>query len=484
MLLDFEYRKKKLIISYIKNGNIKLKYYDWPNPTKFVVCDYNDTHRDGKFVTWDGKSVKKIYTTRPDRTSIYYFLDSLPEDEREEIFKYDEPNIFFVDIENEITVTKPEPHKAETEIQTISIVHKNKAVVLGSKDLSIEEMESINRDINLYIGDNYKFSYIKHKNEYDLLYSFFNRYVPKMCVITGWNFKEYDWVFLVNRARNIGIDPSVSSFTKKLYPPNKLEFDKYGNETHFEMPAHRLIVDYMELYKKWDTSIRVKESDGLDFTSENLVGLKKVNYEGNLKILYETDYKKFVYYNVIDSILVQKIHEKMRYIDILYGISTLSRIKIYDGFKTIPVTEGVLRRKLLEEKNIVLCKDPNKIESEKVKGGWVKVPTKGMSMWTCCYDYASLYPTSMRQFNISPDSYRGIIQKDNTIKFNKNKSTLEKDDIVTVNGAVYCREEGVVTKMLTEIYSDRKRYKKLMIEKETEREELKRKQHIIEEELL
>ena len=98
MLLDFEYRKKKLIISYIKNGNIKLKYYDWSNPTKFVVCDYNDTHRDGKFVTWDGKSVKKIYTTRPDRTSIYYFLDSLPEDEREEIFKYDEPNIFFVDI--------------------------------------------------------------------------------------------------------------------------------------------------------------------------------------------------------------------------------------------------------------------------------------------------------------------------------------------------------------------------------------------------
>jgi len=39
-----------------------------------------------------------------------------------------------------------------------------------------------------------------------------------------------------------------------------------------------------------------------------------------------------------------KIHEKMRYVDILYGISTLSGIKVVDAYNTLPVTEGILRK--------------------------------------------------------------------------------------------------------------------------------------------
>ena len=116
--------------------------------------------------------------------------------------------------------------------------------------------------------------------------------------------------------------------------------------------------------------------------------------EGNLKILYRDDYKKFVYYNAVDSILVQKIHEKMKYIDILYGISTLSKIKVLDAFSTLPVTEGIIREKLKDIKNIVLCKlddqdgyiDPSipQSTSPSVKGGWVKIPFRGMKTWVCC----------------------------------------------------------------------------------------------------
>ena len=61
MLVDYEYRNKKLLVSYInEQGNIKLKYYTWNNPTKFIITDDDDPDRSGKFVTWDGKSVKEI----------------------------------------------------------------------------------------------------------------------------------------------------------------------------------------------------------------------------------------------------------------------------------------------------------------------------------------------------------------------------------------------------------------------------------------
>lgn len=473
MIIDFEYKNQKLIISYIdKTGNIKLKYYPWSKPTKMITTSDDDPDKSGRFVTWDGTSVKEVYTKYPNKYAIYDFIDELPKEELDILFEYTEPNIFFVDIENEILDKKPEPQKAESAIQTISIVNKNKVLVIGTAPLDESQIKSINEDINLYFkkfNPNYEFKYIRYKSEYDMLLNFFKVMVPKMSAITGWNFIGYDWVFLVNRARNIGIDPTLSSFTgvlKKSYKENDFK----------ELPAHRIIVDYMELYQKWDTAVKVKESSALDFVSEKILGLKKVNYEGNLTQLYENDYKKFVFYNAVDSILVQKIHDKMRYIDILYGISTLSRVPVTSAFSTLAITEGAMRKKLKDEKNIVLCKLEDSSDDESdvgVKGGFVKDPVKGMATWTTCYDFASLYPTVMRQFNISPDSYRGQkIKGKNMTLFNGHQLQIEDDDIVCINGAVFKDDQSIVRDVLSHIYLERKKYKKQMIIAFKEMEEL------------
>jgi DNA polymerase elongation subunit (family B) len=355
LLVDYEYRNNTLIVSHVDSSKqVKLRYYKWPNATKYITCDDDDHQRDGKYVTWDGRSVKSVPTKNPNRYSVYDYIDELPQEEQDIIFQYNEPDIFFIDIENEIIDKKPAPHLAESAIQSISIVNKDKVLVMGTQELSEVISKSIEEDINNYFakfGTIYQFKYIHFKSEYEMLLNFFVKFVPRMPVLTGWNFTEYDWVFLVNRARKLGIDPSVASVTKLLREPWDME-----KKTYCELPAHRMVVDYMELFKKWDTSIRVKESISLDFVSDNVLGVKKVNYEGSLKTLYNTDYKKFVYYNAVDSVLVQKIHEKTKLINILYGISTLSRVKIGDSYSTLPVTEGILRRKLKKEKNVVLCR--------------------------------------------------------------------------------------------------------------------------------
>ena len=289
MLVDTEFRSNNLIISYVdKSGAIKLKYKPWSRVTKFITTGDDDPEKSGRFVTWDGRAVKEIYTKYPNKYSIYDFIDNLPKDERDEIYNYNEPDIFFVDIENEILNKKPEPHLAESAIQTISIVNKNKILVIGTESLNQSQIESIESDVNLHFKKfetNYIFKYIQYKNEFDLLYNFFNKLVPKMPVITGWNFIEYDWVFLVARARKIGVDPDVASFTKKMNIP--FNFNAAGKQNYAEMPAHRIIVDYMELFSKWDTSVKVKESQSLDFVSEKILGkeCKKVNYEGDLTSL-------------------------------------------------------------------------------------------------------------------------------------------------------------------------------------------------------
>lgn len=476
MLVDYEYRNNTLIVSHVDSSKqVKLRYYKWPNATKYITCDDDDHQRDGKYVTWDGRSVKSVPTKNPNRYSVYDYIDELPQEEQDIIFQYNEPDIFFIDIENEIIDKKPAPHLAESAIQSISIVNKDKVLVMGTQELSEVISKSIEEDINNYFakfGTIYQFKYIHFKSEYEMLLNFFVKFVPRMPVLTGWNFTEYDWVFLVNRARKLGIDPSVASVTKLLREPWDME-----KKTYCELPAHRMVVDYMELFKKWDTSIRVKESISLDFVSDNVLGVKKVNYEGSLKTLYNTDYKKFVYYNAVDSVLVQKIHEKTKLINILYGISTLSRVKIGDSYSTLPVTEGILRRKLKKEKNVVLCRldrSENVVDVEGVLGGYVKEPVKGMSHWTPCYDFKSLYPTCMIMFNISVDSYKGIISSDKKYAiFNNKKIEIEPTDIVLLNGAVFRNEIGVVNQVMSLIYDDRQKYKKFMLKDGAVLDELK-----------
>jgi len=496
MVVDYEFKNQQLMVSYISEGGwIKMKYYRWPNPSKYVVCDDDDRDKDGKYVTWDGKSCKHVYTRYPDRHTVYDFLDNLPQEEQDILFKYVEPEIFFVDIENEILDKKPQPHLAESAVQSISVVTKNKVLVMGVNELSRKQEESIREDINNYFikfNTNYDFKFIRYKNEYEMLLNFFEKYVPKMPVITGWNFTEYDWVFLVNRARKIGVDPSSASNTRLMRQPFKRN-NKNGKEiiTYCELPAHRLVVDYMELYDKWNTTIKVKEASSLDFVSDGILGVKKVNYEGSLKTLAATDYKKFIFYNAVDSILVQKIHEKTKWIDILYGISTLSRIKTLDAYSTLPVTEGILRRKLKEEKNVILCKLGNLPDvivetSEKtVKGGWVKDPIKGMAQWTACYDFASLYPTCMRMFNISADSYKGVLSptKDFAV-FNGHRIELEPTDIILLNNTVFKNETGIVNQVMTNIYGDRKKFKGYMMKDHDQLEDYKRELKSAEDDLV
>lgn len=485
MVVDYEYRNGNLIVSHVdETHQIKLRYYKWLSPTKYITCEDDDSQRDGRYVTWDGKSVKQIPTKNPNRYSVYDFIDELPQGEQDILFKYNEPDIFFVDIENEIIDKKPTPHLAESAVQSISIVNKDKVLVMGTGDLPESSSKSIEDDINSYFskfGTVYHFKYVHFRSEYDMLLNFFTKFVSRMPVVTGWNFTEYDWVFLVNRARKLGIDPTVASVTKLLREPWDME-----KKTYAELPAHRMIVDYMELFKKWDTSIRVKESISLDFVSDNVLGVKKVNYEGSLKTLFQSDYKKFIYYNAVDSVLVQKIHEKTKLIDILYGISTLSRVKIGDSYSTLPVTEGILRRKLKREKNVILCRlerSEKDVSTEGVLGGFVKEPVKGMSHWTSCYDFASLYPTSMRMFNISVDSYKGVISSDRKYAlFNNMKIDIEPDDIILLNGAVFRNEIGVVNQVMTDIYGDRKKYKKFMLNDHSTLDELKSEEsHLIKE---
>ena len=409
-------------------------------------------------------------------------MDQLPESEKEEIFEYNLPNIYFIDIETEIVDGFPDAETAPTKVLSISIVYDDKIILLGLKDMPDDMQERIRTNTNKYFekfNSDYKFKYVKYDDEFDMLYSFFNNMVVKMPLITGWNFISYDWVYLVNRSRKLRktlngkeytINPNVSSPTKKL---NKVWM---SNE---EIPAHRMIFDYMQLYEICDTSIKVKESSSLDFVSNKLVGVDKIKYNGSLQKLYEDDFETFMYYNAVDSVLVQKIHEARNYISIIYAISSLARIKIVDvisqmnnALGSLAITEGVLRNRFREQDNIVLFR-PDKDDdpanaAHGIAGGWVKDPVVGMNQWVCVYDFASLYPTSQRQWFIAPENFVGIKDKNNPEYCDNGYRIDLSKHVVCVNGAVFQKRQSPTIRMLEDVYADRKKAKKVMMSKKEE----------------
>jgi DNA polymerase elongation subunit (family B) len=493
MLVETQYlgNSKKLVVSYVdKSGDIKLKYYNWDNPMKYIACEDSDLQKHPTFKSWDGKSVKQIEVSHPDRYATYEFLDSLPESEKNEIFEFNLPKIFFIDIETEIVDGFPEAadvldqdgnvtkEGASTQVLSISIVYDDKIILLGLKEMPEDMQQRIKDNTNKYFqkfGADYKFKYIKYDDEFDMLYAFFYKMIPKMPLLTGWNFLKYDWLYLVNRSRKLSkwtngkqykIDPSVSSLTKRM---NKIW------STEFEVPAHRMIFDYMQLYEICDTSIKVKESSSLDFVANKLVGVEKIKYNGSLQKLYEDDFETFMYYNAVDSVLVQKIHESRNYISIIYAISSLAQIRIVDvvsqmnnALGSLAITEGVLRNRFRKMDNIVLFRDEKGDVESTIAGGWVKDPVVGMNQLVVTYDFASLYPTTQLQFFIAPETFIGIEDpKKRGFCDNGREIDLSKH-VLCVNGAVFEKRISPTLNMLKDVYADRKKAKKVMMDKKEE----------------
>jgi DNA polymerase elongation subunit (family B) len=135
---------------------------------------------------------------------------------------------------------------------------------------------------------------------------------------------------------------------------------------------------------------------------------------------------------------------------------------------SLAITEGVLRNRFRNQDNIVLFKDEKGDAESTIAGGWVKDPVVGLNQWVVCYDFASLYPTTQRQFYIAPETFVGIQdEKDKSKCSNGRQIDLDKH-VVCVNGVVFEKRSSPTLRMLEDVYADRKKNKNIMMQKKEE----------------
>lgn len=462
MILDIENVEKELIISYFDvEGKIKIKKYFIENPVNWRVCSSHDPKRSNEFINWDGKPVKKSQEKKLNTFSIYEFIDSLPEEERNEITALNFPKVQSIDIETEVIDAFPDPDIVREKITTIAIsTESNSTVVLGWKPITKQQEKEIfdrYRDYLKKFGD-WHFKYICFEDEYNMLYTFLFKFVPSFSLMIGWNFISFDWKYIYNRALKLGMKPD------KVSPSNKV--NKKTN-----IPLHVGIIDYLDIYKRWDRTIHIKENNTLDFVASSILGVTKLKYPGSLQELYENDYDKYILYNAIDSAIVCLIHKKLRTTDAIFSMSCLCNISIYKASSPVNLTEAFLWKGYYKRKMVIA---DNRIEVPKgqYEGAYVKEPKVGIFRAASCFDYASLYPSIMRQYNISPESFVIKTQDEKILKEYRGNS----DYIVSVTGAVYSSKTSVLKEILTDLYTQRKDYKQRHLEIERLLAKIKNKQ--------
>ena len=453
---------RQLVLSYInKDGGISYLTYIIP-PHQMYQWKYSKRGEasDAIFKSWDYKSVVKDpvngYLTEQRIHEI--LLDLIAANPQiAEINQLYIPKTSFCDIEVDVDDDGfPEAKDAKNPVNTISWVVDDQVYVLGRTRLTGEQIEWIQQQIDIHCESfktKYKFTYLSFDNEVLLLDTFFKQFLHPAPCVTGWNFFGYDYPYLFNRASNLGIDISYLSPTGTwyTYAPQQAEAG-----TKISLPKHKLLYDYMEIYIKWDRSVEVKESNKLDWVSQEVVEAKKVEHQLGFKELWRQKPAEYIFYNAIDSILVREIDNKIKTSSAFLGLANLMHVDALTAFSPVRSLEIVQSEYLYKEGRVMpnTGKKKNDGNDEGYEGAFVYQPISGIYKNVIALDFASLYPTTIRQFNISPETF---IKKDKNHK-------RQADEIMCTSGAIYKRNlPGFIPKICTDFYMQRKAYKKEMM---------------------
>ena len=436
---------------------------------KYSPTLYCPVMRETKFKTLDGryvtpikhqtiKEAKQWVEGYKDQPHLVYgntqFQYTFLNEEYGHDFEKDQILITTIDIEVACENGFPNPDVADEELLSITLKNQqNKEIIV----FGLHEYKSKRKDV----------TYIKCNDEKDLLYEFLNFWSSNYPdVITGWNTEFFDIPYLVNRIRNVlgeddvkRLSPWKSVHSKEVYQMGRTQmvYDIQGIAA----------LDYFDLYRKF--TYTNQENYRLDHIAEVELGVKKDdNPHETFREWYTNDYQSFIDYNIKDVELVDALEDKMKLIELCLTMAYAAKVNYTDVLGAVRYWD-VLIHNYLMKKGIVIPQKSSKNKSAKFEGAYVKDPQVGMHKWVLSFDLNSLYPHLIMQYNISPET----LKSEKTVPgmtvdklLDKKVDTKPLDKVtMTPNGALFRTDkQGFLPEMMKEMYDDRVKYKRYMLD--------------------
>ena len=455
MILDYSYNKNKKIfsISYIKENGLKsmLNF----NVNRFKTFYSTPT---GQYKNWDGSLCAERFTDDPGIFDYKTFIKEIDPKYRKLLFGRTNPRLYTFDIEvradenNEYS----EASDATCPITTISIANdKLDVIVLGTREIGPDGNKVITDNFEEYIKgseffvtlglDMPKIQYICFPSEEKMLEYFLKNIVAKVPVLAGWNSILFDWQYIQNRIKNYYPNLSLNSCSVDWSMSYKNYTDLRNNKVRLAIPNHTLLVDMMDVIGTFDIAVMpIKESLSLDYIASESIGMGKIKYDKDLENLYNINYPKYVFYNAIDSILVQMIDKKFKTLQNIYVQSIYCEEKIGMCFSKIALAEALFFKYFYEHDIKIVPIDKGGVERGELVGAYVKEPITGKHNFVCCNDFASLYPSTIITCNLSIENFMGHDFSEQEL----DRFRADPNYFVSVNNNVYKNDKDYAFRII------------------------------------
>ncbi len=257
-------------------------------------------------------------------------------------------------------------------------------------------------------------------NEKEMFDTFF-QLIEDADVLTGWNSEGYDIPYMVNRVTRVMSKDDTRKFCLLGQLPKAREYERFGKvETTYDLIG-RIHMDYLQLYKKYNYESR--HSYKLDFIGEMEVGENKTQYEGTLDQLYNKDWQKFLEYNRQDTMLLVKIHNKLKFLDLANALAHENTVLLPTVMGSVAMIEMAIMNEAHERGLVVPDKKrkESRNEEQQAAGAYVATPKRGIHEWVGAVDINSLYPSTIRALNMAPETIIAQVRQTLTDKYMKDK---------------------------------------------------------------
>jgi len=238
-------------------------------------------------------------------------------------------------------------------------------------------------------------TYIFCKDEYDVLdafIAFIEEYSPD--VLCGYYSAGFDLPYIINRCQRLNIDYN------RLSPIGKVRhYQKMGTwKTYISGLDH---IDMLEAIQDIGYNLpnyklaTVADEILKDFDTQKLT---KYTWKDWL-----TNYKGFIEYGIVDVQILKEVDEVLGIFDLYYTIQKMTNITSLGEvmFKSSVVDKYIMT----ESRGVHVFPTRKTAKRQKYMGAHVMDPVAGLHEGVAVFDYASLYPTSIMSFNLSPETF-------------------------------------------------------------------------------
>lgn len=300
----------------------------------------------------------------------------------------------------------------------------------------------------------FNFHFYKEEDEIRLIqdtFTIINTYKPDF--VLAWNM-AFDIPYIIARIRRLGYNPEDimchTDFDEKIVKyyvdeRNKNEYAERGD--YAVISSYSVYIDQMITFASRRKGQAQFKSFKLDDIGNVVAKVRKLNYHHitrDIAQLPYLDYKTFVFYNIMDTIVQKCIEARTGDIDYIFNKALMNDV-IYAKVhrQTIYLTDRGSKSFRTENDEVYIIGNnvnKNNPDTGKFDGAFVADATKisdraklrindvAVMLFDNLidFDFKALYPSTMRQMNMAPNTMIGFIDIPEPIFANENRYNLSR----------------------------------------------------------